>query len=193
MTEFVPFGSKLYWILTVALFAARGADILSTRIATPTLAMEANPVFRKLGWRWVMVLNVLLCFTLSLWLMVAVVMITVSLLVAGRNFQSAWLMRGLGERKYAGMIAYAGDQAGRGLYAFCMLSQATLVAAVGGSVIYFAWPRPIAASIGIGIIGYAVTVGFYSLLSVWQIRRSSDQPETVDKDIEPRVDTDNTG
>jgi len=183
MTEFVPFVSTMYWVLTIALFLSRGADIVSTRIATPTLAMEANPLFRKLSWRWVIILNVLLCFTLSLWLMVAVVMITVSLLVAARNFQSAWLMRGLGERKYAGMIALASAGAGRGLYTFCMLSQATLAAIVGGAVVYFAWPRLIAASIGIGIIGYGATVGFYSLLSVWQIHRPPDPPESGEVDL----------
>jgi len=187
MIEPVPFGGTLYWILTVALFLARGADILSTRIATPSLAMEANPLFRRLGWRWVMILNVLLCFLLALWLMCAVVMITVSVLVAARNFQSAWLMRGMGEHEYAGMIARAGDRAGRGLYAFCMFTQAGLVALVGGAVVCFAWPRLIAASIGIGIIGYAVTVGFYSLLSVWQILPSSERPQSIDGEIEART------
>lgn len=190
MTEFVPFGSTAYWILTIALLVARAADFVSTRIATPTLAMEANPLFRKLGWGWAIVINVVLCFALSLWLMVAVVMITVSLMVAARNFQSAWLMRGLGERKYAGMIAYAGDRAGRGLYAFSMLSQAGLVSIVGGAVVCFSWPRLIAASIGIGIIGYAVTVGFYSLLSMWQIRPPSDQPPMVDEEAGPRMSAD---
>ncbi len=193
MTEFIPFGSKFYWILTGALILARGADILSTRIATPTLAMEANPIFRRLGWRWALGLNFVLCFVLSLWLMFAVVMITVSLLVAARNFQSAWLMRALGEEEYAFMIARAGDRAGRGLYGFCMLSQAALVAIVGGAVIWFAWPRLMVVSIGMGIVGYATTVGFYSLLSVWQIRRPPVRPGMEKKDLEPRMDADETG
>jgi len=71
-----------------------------------------------------------------------------------------------------------------------MLSQAALVTLVGGAVVFFAWPRLIAASIGIGIIGYAVTVGFYSLLSVWQIRPPSDQLPKVDEAVEPRINAD---
>jgi len=35
-----------------------------------------------------------------------------------------------------------------------------------------------------------VTVGFYSLLSVWQIRPPSDQSPKVDEEVEPRINTD---
>ena len=50
MDEPVPFGSHVFNICFVLLLFARGMDILSTRIATPNLLLEANPLARKLGW-----------------------------------------------------------------------------------------------------------------------------------------------
>ena len=76
---------------------ARGMDFLSTWIATPNLVLEGNPIAKKLGWRWGLLLNVVLVLALALWPLSAIVISTTSVLVAARNFQSAWLMRSLGE------------------------------------------------------------------------------------------------
>ena len=42
----------------------RLADIISTRLVTPTLRLEANPVMRRLGWRfaWATLLVALLAY-----------------------------------------------------------------------------------------------------------------------------------
>ena len=171
MTELIALGGNDYWILLGALTLARAADFLSTWIATPSLAMEANPLERWLGWKWGILFNAALCVGIAIWPFGAIVLTTASVLVAARNFQSAWLIRAMGEQNYATMIAVEGGRAGRGLYAFCMLSQAALVALVGAAVVYFAGRDLIQISIGGGIVAYGVIVGFYSLLSVWQIRR----------------------
>lgn len=171
MTELIPFGGSDYRIMLGALALARAADFLSTWIATPSLAMEANPFARWLGWKWGILFNLALCVGIAVWPFGSIVLTTASVLVAARNFQSAWLIRAMGEHNYATMIAIEGGKAGRGLYAFCMLSQAALVAAVGAAVVYFAGRDLIQISIGTGIVAYGAIVGFYSLLSVWQIRR----------------------
>ncbi|MFT4587685.1 MAG: hypothetical protein ACI8QF_001780 [Limisphaerales bacterium] len=171
MTELIPFGGSDYWVLLGVLALARVADFLSTWIATPSLAMEANPFARWLGWKWGILFNLTLCVGIALWPFGSIVLSTASVLVASRNFQSAWLIRAMGEQNYATMIAVEGGKAGRGLYAFCMLSQAALVALVGAAVIYFSRRDLIQISIGGGIVAYGFIVGFYSLLSVWQIRR----------------------
>lgn len=101
MEDYVQFGCRTYGLMFVLLLVSRGMDILSTWIATPNMVLEGNPIAKKLGWRWGVPLNLALCFGLAFWPLPAIVIGTTSLLVAARNFQSAWLMRSLGRRPTA--------------------------------------------------------------------------------------------
>src|SRR5438445_9241756 len=102
MDDFLPFGSRYYLLTLGLLLVCRGMDILSTWVATPNLVLEGNPIAKKLGWRWGLPINFALCFTLAFWPLPAIVISTTSALVAARNFQSAWLMRSLGEEGQPG-------------------------------------------------------------------------------------------
>ena len=100
MDDTIPFASHGYFLMLGLLVFSRGMDFLSTWIATPNLALEGNPLAKKLGWKWGVLLNVAICLTLAMWPLSAIVISTASVLVAARNFQSAWLMRSLGEEIY---------------------------------------------------------------------------------------------
>src|SRR3954469_103171 len=100
MDEINPFGGRDYCLLFLLLVFARGMDFLSTWIATPNLVLEGNPVAKKLGWRWGIPLNLAICLLLAFSFVSAVAVTTTSVLVAARNFQSAWLMRSMGEEVY---------------------------------------------------------------------------------------------
>jgi hypothetical protein len=173
--EFIQFGTRTYGILFVLLVVSRGMDFLSTRIATPNLILEGNPIARKLGWTWGLVANIGFCFLFSFWPLPAIVISTTSLLVAARNFQSAWLMRSLGEHRYREWYVERIQETSVTLYLVCLFGQTALTAAVGAGVIYFTtWDRdPVLLAIGLGIIAYALAVAFYSLLGFWRLHRSS--------------------
>src|SRR5208337_5609062 len=98
MDDFVPFASRNYGLMFVLLFASRGMDFLSTWVATPNLVLEGNPIAKRLGWKWGIVVNLGICLVLAFWPMPAIVISTTSVLVAARNFKSAWLMRSMGEQ-----------------------------------------------------------------------------------------------
>src|ERR1700761_9072690 len=100
MDDMLRFGSRDYCLMVLLLAFARSMDFISTWVATPNLVLEGNPVAKKLGWRWGILLNVAICFSMSFWLMTAIAISTMSVLVAARNFQSAWLMRSMGEENY---------------------------------------------------------------------------------------------
>src|SRR5713226_10585493 len=100
MSDLIPFGSRTYAEIFLLLLIARGMDFLSTWIATPNLVLEGNPIAKKLGWKWGTPINLLLCLSFAMWPLPAVIIATTSLLIAARNFQSAWLMRSLGEEAY---------------------------------------------------------------------------------------------
>jgi hypothetical protein len=176
MEDFVPFGSRIYGELFVLLLFARSMDFLSTWIATPNMVLEGNPVAKKLGWRWGIPLNILMCFGFAFWPLPAVVISTTSVLVAARNFQYAWLMRSLGEQRYREWHIERVQETNISLYLFCLFGQTALTGGVGLAVILATNGRnryqPLALALGLGIIAYSLAVAFYTLLGVVRLRRA---------------------
>lgn len=174
MEDLVRFGSRTYLLVFLLLVVARGMDFLSTWVATPNMVLEGNPLAKKLGWRWGIPLNIALCFGFAFWPLPAIVISTTSVLVASRNFQSAWLMRSLGEQLYRDWHVERVQQTSITLYLSCLFAQTVLTAGVGAAVIYFSdWQREgIPLAIGLGIISYALAVAFYTLLAIIRLRRA---------------------
>ena len=172
MDEVVPFASLPYTLFLMLLLFSRGMDFLSTWIATPNLVLEGNPIAKKLGWRWGIPLNLVICVGLALWPVSAIAVSTTSVLVAARNFQSAWLMHSLGEEVYRDWFVARIQETRITLYLFCLAGNTLLTAAVGVAVILFSDRLLIPLAIGLGIIGYAIAVAFYTLLAVWRMRRA---------------------
>ena len=173
MEEFVPFGSRSYGLMFLLLFVSRGMDFLSTWVATPNLVLEGNPLAKKLGWRWGIPVNLALCLGFAFWPLPAIVISTTSALVAARNFQSAWLMRSLGEQFYREWHIERVQETSVTLYLFCLFAQTALTAGVGVAVIYFSEWRLVPLAIGLGIVAYALAVAFYTVLGIWRMRRSA--------------------
>jgi hypothetical protein len=173
MEDFVPFASRSYGLIFLLLIVARGMDFLSTWVATPNLVLEGNPLAKKLGWKWGLLLNLALCIGLAFWPLPAIVISTTSALVASRNFQSAWLMRSLGEQLYRDWHVERVQETSVTLYLFCLFGQTALTGGVGAAVIYFSEWRLVPLGIGLGIVAYALAVAFYTLLGIWRLRRSA--------------------
>lgn len=173
MEELVPFGSPLYIGLLLVLILARGSDFLSTWIATPNLHLEANPIAKRLGWKWGAGVNLALCLGFALWPLPAVIIATTSLLVAARNFQSAWLMRSLGEGEYRDWMTMQIMRGNLGLYLLCLIAQSGVFVLIGIALVWFSRMLLIPFGIGLGMITYALVVFFFTSLSLWRLRRSS--------------------
>jgi hypothetical protein len=170
--NFISFGSSRYWLLLLVLALSRGMDILSTRIATPNLVLEGNPIAKLLGWRWLLPVNLVFCLGLAAWPLPGIMLSTMSLLVSARNFQSAWLMRTLGEESYRRWHIERIQETRVTLYLFCLLGEAAPFAAVGAAIVYFS-DSLVLSGIGWGTVGYASAVVFYILLARWRLRRAS--------------------
>lgn len=170
--SFIPFGSSRYWLIFLALIFCRSMDILSTRIATPNLVLEGNPIAKLLGWRWLLPINLGFCVTLAAWPLPAIMLGTMSLLVAARNFQSAWLMRSLGEEVYRVWHVQRIQETRVTLYLFCLAGETGLIAAIGAVIVLFS-DSVVLLGIGWGMAGYAGAVAFYILLARWRLRRAS--------------------
>ena len=92
----------LVYVIAFAMLISRLGDIGTTFLVSPTLKLEANPIARRLGWKYTFA-------TLALVLVPfysihgGVIVLTASLLAATSNASEALLARYLGEEKYAAM------------------------------------------------------------------------------------------
>ncbi|HSU53077.1 MAG TPA: hypothetical protein VLT36_03365 [Candidatus Dormibacteraeota bacterium] len=172
MDEFLVFGSGVYWLMLGILVTARGMDVLSTWVATPNLVLEGNPVAKLLGWRWGLPVNFGMCLLLAFWPLPAIVLGTTSVLVAARNFQSAWLMRSMGEDAYREWHVARIQETRITLYLLCLAGNTLLTAAIGGIVIWFNNGSVVLLGIGAGIAAYGGAVAFYTMLALWRMRRA---------------------
>ena len=173
MDDTVTFASRDYCLMLLLLVFARGMDFLSTWIATPNLVLEGNPLAKKLGWQWGLLLNLVLVGVLALWPLSAIVVATASVLVAARNFQSAWLMHSLGEEIYRQWHVERVRETRVTLYLFCLAGNTLLTAGVGAALIYSSNLRLAPFAIGMGMVAYAIAVAFYTLLAIWRIHRAA--------------------
>ncbi len=175
MDDFVPFFSRQYAVYLLLLVFARGMDFLSTWVATPNLVLEGNPFAKTLGWRWGIAFNLAVCFGLAFWPVSAIAVATMSVLVAARNFQSAWLMRSFGEEPYRAWHVERMQETRVTLFLFCLAANTLLTASVGVAVVCFSSDQSgiVPVAIGTGIIAYAGVVAFYTLLAAWRLRRAT--------------------
>jgi hypothetical protein len=172
MDEVLAIGSTPYWWMLGLLAFARAMDFLSTWVATPNLTLEANPIARLLGWKWGALVNAVLCVLAAQWPLAAVVLITTSLLVAARNFKSAWFMRALGEDRYRALAGELMEASSGRLILVCVSGETLLFALIGAAVVFFGRHELVIVAIGIGFVAYAGAVAFYTALGVWRARRS---------------------
>jgi hypothetical protein len=172
MDASASFGSHEYFLLLALLAFSRGVDFLSTWIATPNLVLEGNPLAKKLGWRWGVLVNIVIVVVLAMWPLSAIVVATASVLVAARNFQSAWLMHSLGEEIYREWHVQRIQETRITLYLFCLAGNTLLTAGLGMALMIFSKMRLVPFAIGMGIVAYSAAVAFYTLLAIWRLHRA---------------------
>jgi len=173
MEESVAFGSREYLIFLAALAFGRAMDFISTWTATPNLVLEANPIARWLGWKWGIPVNIALVLWLAREPLPAVIVTTMSLLVAAHNFQNAWLMRSAGELEYRLWMRERLARTSRTLFMVSLLGQTLLTALVGAAVVWAGGDNGLTFGIGLGIVFYAGAVVLFTLISLWRGRRSA--------------------
>jgi hypothetical protein len=172
MDQTIPFRTEEYFIYLALLLFSRGMDFLSTWVATPHLVLEGNPIAKRLGWTWGGLVNAALCVGFACAPLPAIIISTTSLLVAARNFQGAWLMRTMGEQAYRWWMSERLAAGRMGLFLACLFAQCLLTGFIGVALLWFGGGLLIPVGVGIGMLGYALAVLVYSLISVWRRGRN---------------------
>lgn len=159
-------------VLCALLFISRVGDVLSTYLVTPNLKLEANPIVRKLGWKYAL-LTILVCFIPYYSLVMAVFALPVFLLVCASNFKKVWVARTMGEE---GLLNHTQELIKKAKLSDVMLS--TLASSfflfLTGLSLYFLspyGPRQWSYWFAMGIMAYAFVTAFYGCLFYGQLFR----------------------
>jgi hypothetical protein len=164
--------------IAAAVLVGRLGDIVSTRLATPTLALEANPVARRLGWplAWA---SLLLCLVPYYDPGLGVVAAVVSFFVSGSNFSRVWIMRALGEREYLEMIHRAARRTTLGAMVGFVLASACAFAIPGIALCAFGdgfWTT----YFGLGIVVYALAVALHGSAAARRVWRGANLTSSIE-------------
>ncbi len=155
-------------VLCGLLLVSRVGDVLSTYLVTPKMALEGNPIVRKLGWRFAL-LSLAACVIPYFSQEIAVALLMPFLLISASNTAKIWMVRTMGEEAY---LALLHDLARRSRLAHALvgvIASALFVALAGATILLF-YPRPSrdwGFWIGTGVLAYAGVVAFYGCL--WTI------------------------
>jgi hypothetical protein len=150
----------------------RLGDVGSTLFASPTLALEANSLMRRLGWRAASI-SVLFCVVPYLHIGMGIAVAVASLLVSGSNLTRAWVMRGLGEQRYVAMLEMAaGGVPERTATRVTILGAAFFGLAAGTLLFVAGGPGKPAHWFAIGMFAYTLAVGFHGVSFVRRTYRT---------------------
>jgi hypothetical protein len=92
----------LVHVVALATLISRLGDIGTTYLVSPTLRVEANPVARRLGWKYILATAVI-AFIPYRSIHGGVLVLTASFLIAASNASEAMLARSMGEESYAAL------------------------------------------------------------------------------------------
>ncbi len=160
--------SIIYFLLCIV---CRGLDFLSTYMVTPNLKLEANLIAKKLGWKMMAVLNLVLCFFSAYSLETTVIICTASILVSGNNFGKGLISRGIGEEKSKKIFNDALKNLTVGIILIFTLSYGFVYIILGSVILYFA-SSLIVYYIAHGIIIFGIVIIIHMNISIFKKRKS---------------------
>jgi len=159
--------------IAALLLLGRLGDIVGTRLITPTLRLETNPVVRHLGWRfgWASVaIASLPYFMLSM----GIAAMVVSLMVSGSNLMRGWTLRALGEAdSEALMLRVAARSQRRTALAF-LISGAAFIVIAGVVLMWLSGSMRVPSFwFGVGIVIYGVGMALHGTAYVVRLFRQA--------------------
>jgi hypothetical protein len=159
-------------LLAATLAIAWTIEFASARAMSPQLRLVANPFIARFGWRVALVGSVfpLLSFYNPL---IGVMLLGPSLLVAANNLERVWLVRSIGEARFAALLEEAADAANLKLAITSMLGGSLLVSLAGAAQMFLSLQRTGDWTFwfGLGLVCYGLMTGPMRVAYVVKLRR----------------------
>ena len=160
--------------LCVALLIAKLGDNISTRLVTPTLKLEANPIARKLKWGFVW-FTLVICLTPYVNTAAAVALLPPCILVSASNFGKVWLARTLGEDETQRLMLSIARRSRLSSALWPMFVSMAFIVGLGALFLVF-YPDPSTDWgfwLGAGIILYAAVMTLHATLAFRRLYRQA--------------------
>ena len=163
MNEFISLYHRE--VLAALLLLARVGDVVSTRIVTPSLRLEANPIVRRLGWRFAVATLFIAALPLVVesGLQIGVALLVAYCLVTATNLRAAWFASALGEERYIAVMEEAIRRCPRSR-ALALVGAGGAFAALPGGALMVFHPDPydgLGWWFGLGLVGYGLAITMY--------------------------------
>lgn len=173
-------------VLCGLILLGRLGDIISTWLVTPKLELEANPLVRRLGWRFA-VLTVLICLVpYVIHPLLAIILVPPFLMISGSNIGKIWVVRALGEKKMLEQSVEAARHSTFGKAATCALFSGGFFILTGLVLVYFVRledPRStvswMAEYFGYGIATFGLAISLHGTIHLRRIFRLAAEGETA--------------
>jgi hypothetical protein len=162
--------ANLDHILFVILLISRLGDVLSTYLATPNLALEANVIVRKLRWKFA-IATIAISFVAYYDTSLAVALIVPSILVSSANFGKVWMIRTMGEYEYKKLILNLARKSNLRNYILYVFLSSLFMASLGLLLLLF-YPNSNedwGFWFAMGIVGYAFVMMVHFSISGWKM------------------------
>ena len=174
-------------VLCFLILVSRLGDIISTYLVTPTLKLEANPIVRKLGFRFTF-LTLLLCLIPYYHTGLALIVVVPSLLVTSSNISKYWVVKTIGEEEFSERLLIVAGKSRLSRALFSVLASAFFVI-LAGLVLLFLCPERNSWGywFGYGIIVYGFIMALYGSLSCYRLfkhARKISQTQRQESDIQ---------
>jgi hypothetical protein len=166
-------------VLFVLVLVARLGDVFTTRLITPGLTLEANPLVRKLGWPFAAA-TVLVCLVPYYSTALGVTVLVPSLLISASNASRVWTARTLGEQEYANLLRQLARRSTLAAALLPAYAGAAFVLIVG-LLLCFLCPDPEREWgywFGLGIVLYGLVVAVYGTLGIRRVFREARETGT---------------
>jgi hypothetical protein len=157
--------------IAALLLLGRLGDIISTRLVTPTLRLEANPLARRLGWRfaWLSLLLALLPYYSNA---LGIAALPASLLVSASNLSRGWAFRALGEAGAEAFLLGVAERSRLGTALGFFLSGASFVVVAGVVLMWLSgWSEAATYWFGFGIVIYGVAIALHGTVFIVKLFR----------------------
>jgi hypothetical protein len=189
MREYIMSHFKLEHLLCGLILISRIGDIGSTYLVTPSLKLEANPIARKLGWKFAW-LTLLVCLVPYYSTALGVVVLVPSLLVSASNTSKIWFIRAYGESEYQALVRRLA-KGSKLSHALAAVMASALFIALAALVLLFLCPdqtRDWGYWFGIGLMTYAFAIALHqSLAFVRSFRTARQDQDSISRSSPPKA------
>jgi len=161
-----------YWVNLAIIALGRSLDLLTTWYGTPTLALELNPIAKRVGWKGWIFINIIFCLTFALWFNPSLLIFIVSTLAAANNLSQLWIVHITREPKESKTFRKLMEKVDPKIGYISRISYGVAIGVIGAIIIYFVGldVSETMTWIGFALIGYAFIICFYLYLYISKLK-----------------------